>query len=30
MGLVLTGCLFAVHGFVSTGMEYDVAGWFNF
>ena len=25
---VLTG--FAVQGFVSTGMEYDAAGWFNF
>ena len=30
LGLVLTGCLFAVQGFVSTGMEYDAAGWFNF
>ena len=30
LGLVLTGCLFAVQGFVSTGMEYDSAGWFNF
>jgi hypothetical protein len=30
LGLVLTGCLFAVQGFVSTGIEYDAAGWFNF
>jgi hypothetical protein len=30
LGLVLTGCLFAVQGFVSTGIEYDTAGWFNF
>ena len=30
LGLVLTGCLFAVQGFVSTGIEYDASGWFNF
>ena len=30
LGLVLTGCLFAVQGFVSTGIEFDAAGWFNF
>ena len=30
LGLVLTGCLFAVQGFVSTGIEYDLNGWFNF
>ena len=30
LGLVLTGCLFAVQGFVSTGIEYDTSGWFNF
>ena len=30
LGLVLTGCLFAVQGFVSTGIAYDIAGWFNF
>ena len=30
LGLVLTGCLFAVQGFVSTGIEYDTVGWFNF
>ena len=30
LGFVLTGCLFAVQAFVSTGMEYDAAGWFNF
>ena len=30
LGLVLTGCLFAVQGFVSTGIEYDALGWFNF
>jgi hypothetical protein len=30
LGLVLTGGLFAVQGFVSTGIEYDTAGWFNF
>ncbi len=30
LGLVLTGCLFAVQGFVSTGIEYDTFGWFNF
>ena len=30
LGLVLTGCLFAVQGFVSTGIEYDPNGWFNF
>ena len=30
LGLVLTGCLFAVQGFVSTGIEYDSNGWFNF
>ena len=30
LGLVLTGCLFAVQGFVSTGIEYNLSGWFNF
>ena len=30
LGLVLTGCLFAVQGFVSTGIEYDLSGWFKF
>ena len=30
LGLVLTGCLFAVQGFVSTGINYDNFGWFNF
>ena len=30
LALVLTGCLFAVQGFVSTGIEYDTSGWFNF
>ncbi len=30
LGLVLTGCLFAVQGFVSTGIEYNASGWFNF
>jgi len=29
-GLVLTGCLFAIQGFVSTGITYDAFGWFNF
>ena len=30
LGLVLTGFLFAVQGFVSTGIEYDAFGWFLF
>ena len=30
LGLVLTGCAFAIQGFVSTGIEYDISGWFNF
>ena len=30
LGLVLTGCLFAIQGFVSTGIEFDASGWFNF
>lgn len=30
LGLVLTGCLFAIQGFVSTGITYDAMGWFNF
>ena len=30
LGLVLTGFLFAVQGFVSTGIEYDASGWFLF
>ncbi len=30
LGLVLTGCLFAVQGFVSTEIVYDISGWFNF
>ncbi len=30
LGLVLTGCLFAMQGFVSTGITYDAMGWFNF
>ena len=29
LGIVLTGCLFAVQGFVSTGIEYDINGWFG-
>ncbi len=29
LGIVLTGCLFAVQGFVSTGIEYDINGWFR-
>jgi hypothetical protein len=30
LSLVLTGVLFAVQGFVSTGINYDNFGWFNF
>lgn len=30
LSLVLTGVLFAVQGFVSTGISYDAFGWFNF
>jgi multisubunit Na+/H+ antiporter MnhG subunit len=30
MGLVITGCLFAIQGFTSTGISYDQLGWFNF
>ena len=30
LGLVLTGCLFAVEGFVSTVTGYDPNVWFNF
>jgi hypothetical protein len=29
-GLVISGCLFAIQGFVSRGISYDVLGWFNF
>ena len=27
---VLNGCLFAIRGFVSTGIEHDTFSWFNF
>ena len=30
LGLILTGYLFAIQRFVSTGIAYDVFGWFNF
>ena len=30
LGVVITGCLFAIQGFVSTGIEYDALGWFKF
>ena len=30
LGVVITGCLFAIQGFVSTGIEYDSFGWFLF
>ena len=30
LGLIITGCLLAVQGFVTTGIEYDAIGWFNF
>tara|TARA_B100001996_G_scaffold44153_1_gene31892 strand:+ start:375 stop:2096 length:1722 start_codon:yes stop_codon:yes gene_type:complete len=30
LGLVLTGVLFAIQGFVSTGISYDGNGWFGF
>jgi hypothetical protein len=30
LSLVLTGVLFAIQGFVSTGISYDTLGWFNF
>lgn len=30
LGLILTGYLFAIQRFVSTGITYDVFGWFNF
>ena len=30
LGLILTGCLVAIQGFVSTGITYDALGWFNF
>jgi len=30
LSIVLTGVLFAIQGFVSTGISYDSFGWFNF
>ena len=30
LGVVITGCLFAIQGFVSTGIAYDSFGWFLF
>ena len=30
LGIILTGYLFAIQRFVSTGIAYDVFGWFNF
>ena len=30
LGLILTGCLVAIQGFVSTEITYDALGWFNF
>jgi len=30
LGVVITGCLFAIQGFVSTGITYDSFGWFLF
>jgi hypothetical protein len=30
LGLVLTAILFAIQGFVSTGISYDGNGWFGF
>ena len=30
LGLIITGCLLAVQGFVTTGIEYDAIGWFKF
>jgi hypothetical protein len=30
LGLIITGCLLAVQGFVTTGIEYNAIGWFKF
>ena len=30
LGLIITGCLLAVQGFATTGIEYDAIGWFQF
>ena len=30
LGLIITGCLLSVQGFVTTGIEYDALGWFKF
>ncbi len=29
LGLILTGCLLALEGYVGSGIQYDARGWFN-
>ena len=30
LGIILTGCIFAIEGFSGSSISYDLNGWFNF